>query len=302
MELVSKTAKISKRVTLIDPVRINDDVHISDKVLIGKYTVLGKRANIGPFSSIGSYCTIDHDCDIGLASYPTNFLSTHTFQYNKHHFGQIAQYAEIPKINWVESAETIIGNDVRVGPQTTISRGVTIGTGAIISPNTFIKTDIPPYAIVEGNPSTIVGYRFDKVTIGKLLKSQWWDFNPEDLINIDFSDIQPAINDVFNLRLHYQLRNETLFKNPISNNASISKTGIIWFNTPYSHIDKNILDKFKKLTINNTDSTSDLQTGEYTISDAIYDSNRGWYKIKFLVNDMEYTGILGRNSLNFTLS
>lgn len=304
MDLVSKTAKISQRANIIGPVRINDDVHVSDKVSIGKFTVLGKRANIGPFSSIGNYCIIDHDCDISLAPYPNNYLSTHTFQYNKHHFGQIAQYAEMPKMKWVESAETVIGHDVRIGPQATISRGVTIGTGAIISPNTFIKTDIPPYAIVEGNPSTIVGYRFDEVTIGKLLESQWWNFNPEDLISIDFSDIQSAINDIFNLRLHYQLRNETLFKNSISNNASISKTGIIWFNTPYSHIDKNILDKFKKLrinSINNTDSFSDLKTGEYTISDATYDSNRGWYKIKFLVNDMEYTGKLDKNSLNFTL-
>lgn len=306
MDLVSKTAKISQRATIIEPVRINDDVQVSDKVTIGKYTVLGKRANIGPFSSIGNYCIIDHDCDIAAATYPTNYLSTHTFQYNKHHFGQIAQYADIPKLNWVDNAETIIGHDVRIGPQTTICRGVKIGTGAIISPNTLITKDVPPYAIVEGNPSMIVGYRFDESIIKRLLDSQWWNFNPTDIVGIDFSDIQSALNEIFNLKLHYQLRNETLLKNSLSNNASLSKTGIIWFSTPYSHIDTKILNKYKVLTItsinNNSTTCIDLQIGEYKISEGSYDSIRGWYKIKFFVDDAEYSDKLHKNSLNFTLS
>lgn len=181
-----------------------------------------------------------------------------------------------------------------------------MGIGAIISPNTYVTYDIPPYAIVEGNPAKIVGYRFDESTIEKLLVSKWWLFDPSDISGIDFSDIESALNDINTLKLHFKLRNETLFKTSMSNNASLSKTGIIWISTPYSYADENILEKFTTLTINSVkndpDSTSDIESGEYKIFYSTYDKNRGWYKIKLLVNENEYSGKLDKNSINFKFS
>ncbi|WP_238537849.1 hypothetical protein [Zavarzinella formosa] len=41
--------------------------------------------------------------------------------------------------------------------------------------------DVPPYAIVVGNPARIVKYRFDSETVAKLLAIRWWEW-PEDQI------------------------------------------------------------------------------------------------------------------------
>lgn len=55
--------------------------------------------------------------------------------------------------------------------------GVTIGDRAIIGCNTIITKDVPPYAVVVGNPSKIVKYRFEKEVIDKLLYIKWWDMD-----------------------------------------------------------------------------------------------------------------------------
>ena len=51
----------------------------------------------------------------------------------------------------------IIEDDVWIGPNATILKGVRIGTGAIIEPGALVTRDVPPGARVMGNPAQIVG-------------------------------------------------------------------------------------------------------------------------------------------------
>jgi acetyltransferase-like isoleucine patch superfamily enzyme len=51
----------------------------------------------------------------------------------------------------------VIGNDVCIGPNATILKGVTIGDGARIEPGALVTRDVPPRARVLGNPAEIVG-------------------------------------------------------------------------------------------------------------------------------------------------
>lgn len=59
----------------------------------------------------------------------------------------------------------------------------TIGTGAVIGAGSIVTHDVPPYAIVAGNPAKILRYRFDEETIEKLLESNWWELEPKELMN-----------------------------------------------------------------------------------------------------------------------
>jgi len=72
-----------------------------------------------------------------------------------------------------------IGNDVYIGYHVIILSGVTIGDGAVIGAGSVVAGDVPPYAIVAGNPAHIVRYRFDEETITKLLEIRWWDWPDE---------------------------------------------------------------------------------------------------------------------------
>lgn len=74
-----------------------------------------------------------------------------------------------------------IGSDVWIGRNVVVLGGVEIGHGAIIGAYSVIAKDIPPYAVVVGNPAVIKRYRFDRETVAGLLNIQWWDW-PDDVI------------------------------------------------------------------------------------------------------------------------
>ena len=56
--------------------------------------------------------------------------------------------------------DVIIGEDVWLGANSTLLSGVTIGRGAIIGAGAVVRSDVPPYSIVAGNPAKVVGFRF----------------------------------------------------------------------------------------------------------------------------------------------
>lgn len=73
--------------------------------------------------------------------------------------------------------DTVIGNDVWFGTNSTILPGVNIGDGAIIGACSVVAKDVPPYSIVVGNPAKIVRYRFPDEIVEQLLEIKWWDWN-----------------------------------------------------------------------------------------------------------------------------
>ena len=77
--------------------------------------------------------------------------------------------------------DTVVGNDVWIGQNATILPGVHIGDGAVIGANAVVAKDVPPYAVVVGNPAVIKKYRFDQETIDLLLKLKWWDKDIEEI-------------------------------------------------------------------------------------------------------------------------
>lgn len=75
----------------------------------------------------------------------------------------------------------IIQNDVWIGYGVTIMGGVMIHNGAVIAANSTVTRDVPPYAIVAGNPARVIKYRFDPETIERLQRIQWWYWDEETI-------------------------------------------------------------------------------------------------------------------------
>lgn len=59
-----------------------------------------------------------------------------------------------------QDQDVIVEEDVWLGSNVTLLTGVRIGRGAIVAAGTVVRTKIPPYAIVAGNPAKVVGFRF----------------------------------------------------------------------------------------------------------------------------------------------
>ncbi|HEU0221213.1 MAG TPA: CatB-related O-acetyltransferase [Paracoccaceae bacterium] len=75
--------------------------------------------------------------------------------------------------------DMVIGADVWIGYEALILPGVRVGPGAIVAARSVVATDVPPYAIVAGNPARLVRLRFDEATIAELLSLAWWDWPVE---------------------------------------------------------------------------------------------------------------------------
>jgi len=170
---------------------------LGDRYRIGDHTYGKPRVvSWGEGSSlmIGKYCSISANVVIFLGSeHRTEWISTYPFPY-------IWEEAKSIKGHPATKGNVVIGNDVWIGFGTTILSGVTIGDGAAIGACSLVIRDVPPYAIVAGNPAQVLRHRFDAETIQKLLKIRWWDWPDEKVkenVHLICSDSIPAFLEQF---------------------------------------------------------------------------------------------------------
>lgn len=125
---------------------------------------------------IGSFCSIAQNVTIFAGGeHNLNWVTTYPLRIAFGH--SLAEQAGHPRTK----GRTTIGNDVWIGYGTTVLSGVTIGDGAVIGAGTVVVKDVPPYAIVAGNPAKLIRCRFDEVTITKLLEIAWWTWPLEKI-------------------------------------------------------------------------------------------------------------------------
>jgi len=62
-----------------------------------------------------------------------------------------------------------------------ILSGVTIGDGAAIGAGSVVIDDVPPYAMVFGNPARVHRRRFPDDVVETLLELRWWDLDADEI-------------------------------------------------------------------------------------------------------------------------
>lgn len=83
--------------------------------------------------------------------------------------------------NIPQKGQILIQNDVWIGHDVIIMSGVTIHNGAVVAAGSVVTKDVPPYAIVGGNPAKVIKYRFTDKEIEALQAIQWWNWTEEKL-------------------------------------------------------------------------------------------------------------------------
>lgn len=172
---------------------IKDDLNIknftlSPKIKLGKKTMIRRgtevyNVNLGDYSyisgprsfiedaQIGKYCSIARQVIIGVSSHNYNWVTTSPIITSKS-YGFIND-----DVKESQKAPPVIGNDVWIGMNSIIMRGIKIGDGAVVAAGSVVTRDIEPYSIVAGIPATHLRYRFSEDQIQKLMKIQWWNWD-----------------------------------------------------------------------------------------------------------------------------
>lgn len=184
-------------IVLVEQPAIVDVCDFRGKNRIGSFSY----TNVGCIiysASIGRYTSIGHKVLIGPSEHPVDRLTTHGFAFNdigtfKHDEQFMSMVVEDEFA--FNAQRTTIGNDVWIGANSFIRRGVTIGDGAIVAAGAVVLEDVPPYAICVGVPARVIKYRFPEKTVERLLALKWWEYilKSEDLSGIDYKQIDKSI-------------------------------------------------------------------------------------------------------------
>ena len=135
----------------------------------------------GASLTIGRYGSIADGVEILLGgNHRTDWATTYPFP---------ALADQWPEAAGIEGSHTTrgnvsIGHDVWLGSQCMVLSGVSIGTGAVVAARAVVTRDVPPYAIVAGNPAKLLRLRFDEAKIADLLASRWWELPAETVTEL----------------------------------------------------------------------------------------------------------------------
>lgn len=136
-----------------------------EKLVIGKYVQIARGAFFITSSA-------NHPME-GFTTYPFRVFRQDT----------INGYDDLPV------KDTAVGHDVWIGHGAIIMPGVTIGHGAIVAAASVVTRDVPPFAIVGGNPAGVIRQRFSDEVSADLLRIAWWHW-PVDKIERNLAALE----------------------------------------------------------------------------------------------------------------
>jgi len=132
---------------------------------------------VGDRLVIGRYCAIAAGTRFIMngANHAMGGVSTYPFAA----FGQGWDVVPMSEMSFPNKGDTVVGHDVWMGYESLVMPGVRIGCGAVVAARSVVASDVPPYAVVAGNPARVVKMRFPEETVTALLLLRWWDWEPE---------------------------------------------------------------------------------------------------------------------------
>ncbi len=154
-----------------------------------------------PVIRIGKYCSIARNCTFVMSQHTLDTVSTTAALLGgassmwPHGRGNPTSFCR---------GDIVIGNDVWVGANVTVMDGVTIGDGAVVAAGAVVVRDVPPYAIVGGNPARVIRYRLAEEDIRALLEVRWWDMSENVLQKLDVhtTDVKGFVNKIADTKSH----------------------------------------------------------------------------------------------------
>ncbi len=170
---------------------------------LGAYTEVGARTKVAEttmgdysyvvndsqiiYTEIGRFCSIAAQTRINPGNHPLERVALSHFTYRSSAYGLGGDDPAI--FAWRRASKVTLGHDVWIGHGAIVLPGISIGTGAAIGAGTIVTKDVPPFAVVVGNPGRVLRYRFPEAIREALLRLAWWDW-PHALLGERMADFR----------------------------------------------------------------------------------------------------------------
>jgi len=148
---IHETAEVNPEAIIGDNTKIWNQAHIRENVCIGDNCIIGKNVYVDPGVTIGSYVKIQNNVNIytGVTIEDDVFLGpSMTFTNDL--------FPRSRNTEW-QVTKTLVKKGASIGANATIVCGVTIGEHAMVGAGSVVTKDVPPHALVVGNPARKLG-------------------------------------------------------------------------------------------------------------------------------------------------
>ena len=146
------TAEISSEAEIGEGTKIWHHVHIREGAKIGRNCILGKGVYIDHHVKIGNNAKIQNNVSVyyGVTVEDDVILAPNATFTNDLYPRAFSQ-------DW-EVMPTLIKRGASVGANATVVCGVTLGEYSMIAAGAVVTKNVPPYALVMGNPARVKGF------------------------------------------------------------------------------------------------------------------------------------------------
>lgn len=124
---------------------VDNEFHDTENIFLGNNIYIGTNC---VFHAIGGL-------EIHDGSILANNIEIITFNHNYDSF----DLTSIPYDKRYIKKKVIIEENVWIGSHALILPGITIGEGAVVGMGSVVTKDVPPFAVVGGNPAKVIKYR-----------------------------------------------------------------------------------------------------------------------------------------------
>lgn len=154
---------------------------------MGRHSFCGYDCEIS-HADIGSFVSIANGVVIGGGRHPMEWVGMSPVFYE----GRDSVKAKFSTHAREPVQRVRIGHDVWIGRSAIVLPGVEIGNGAVVGAGAVVTKNVPPYAVVAGNPARLLRYRFGEAIVSRLAATAWWDLDDDALRRLGpcFDDVE----------------------------------------------------------------------------------------------------------------
>src|SRR5215471_6875368 len=164
------------------------------EVALADYSYVVNDSDIA-YTTFGKFCSIAAMTRINPGNHPMDRASQSHFSYRASSYFP-GEADEEDFFAWRRAHPVAVGHDVWIGHGAIVLPGRTIGTGAVVGAGSVVTRDVPPYAIVVGNPARVIRPRFPAAIAAAMQALAWWNW-PHAQLHASLADFRTLSAEAF---------------------------------------------------------------------------------------------------------